>query len=46
MTDGKTKKGELLKMTFELEEKNKTITKLESSEVSLREEVDHLKLRM
>ena len=36
--------GELLKMTFEMEEKDRTITKLESSEMSLKEEIDDLKI--
>ena len=35
---------ELLKMTIEMQEKDRTVTKLESSEVSLREEVDQLKI--
>ena len=35
---------ELLNMTFEMEEKDRTITKLESSEMSLKEEIDDLKI--
>ena len=33
-------------MTFEIKEKDRSITNLESSEVMLKEEVDHLKLCM
>ena len=46
MIDAKIKEGELLKMKFEMEEKDRAIAKLESSEMSLKEEINDLKLRM